>query len=282
MSAKFNAYLERQYDLRAQHPDHYKVKEQLQMFSDQVRMRLPVRQGIRCGAAEKAVFDLIPGQGQLNNQPALIFIHGGFWRSGDKRDCAFLAQSFHQQGVATILLNYSLAPAVSLTEIVKEVRGSVASIALQAPELGLDPERIVLGGHSAGGHLAAMVESTDWAEFGRAQSPVCASFGISGLYDPRPLSQTRFQQVLALSDDIHNLVATPSTSSMKGLDLVACGTEETDELKSQSKRYANAVNKFLELDPLFWIQDRDHYSVLLDLADVGTPLCRRVCSLLPH
>jgi len=281
MTVVCNAYLESQYNLRMQHPEHHKIKAESQERSDWVRKKLPMRHDISCGASKNATFDLIHGKGQRYNQPVVIFIHGGFWRSGDKQDCAFIGESFYQHGVATVLLNYSLAPASSLAAIIKEVRISVANIVAQAPELGLDSERIILGGHSAGGHLAAMVESTDWTQFNQLMSPVSASFGVSGLYDPRPLSQTSFQQILALPEDGDHLVAKPSKAGSQGLDLVACGLEETQELQSQSKRYADDINMYLNYNPMYWSKQRDHYSILLDLADVQSDLFRRIMSLFP-
>jgi arylformamidase len=279
MTGEKNSYLENQYNLRAQHPEHYKVKEESRVRSDKVRETLPMKHDLRCGASERARFDLVLGKNLQKHQPAMIFIHGGFWRSGDKRDFAFLAEPFHDNGVATVLLNYSLAPATSLAAIIKEVRTSVINIMAQAPELGLDPDRVIIGGHSAGGHLAAMVESTDWTEFGIAHSPVYASFGISGLYDPRPLLRTSFQPILSLPENSNHLVAKSSKAAMHGLDLVACGSDETEELKSQSRRYANDVHMCLNYDPLHWEPQKDHYSILLALANAQSVLFRRVLSL---
>lgn len=280
MSMKGDSYLESQYDLRARHPDHRLVKAETKARSDWVREHLEVREDISCQNDSTGLFDLIPGHGRLDGQPAVIFIHGGFWRSGDKRDCAFLARPFHDQGVATILLNYPLAPSVRLDQIIKEVRASVAHIVRRAPGLGLDSDHIILGGHSAGGHLAAMVEATHWSTFGWTTSPIKASFGISGLYDPRPLSRTSFQQVLELPEKNDHLVATPSNTPKQGLALVACGTEETMELQYQSQKYSDQVKACLGYNPLRWVDGKDHYSVMLDLSDADSPLFQRVLGLL--
>lgn len=239
-----------------------------------------MQQNLICGPASDARFDVIPGNGAPKNQPAVVFIHGGFWRSGDKSDCAFIAEPFYRHGISTVLLNYSLAPAVSLDSIIQEVRASFVEITQQACRLGLDPGAVVLGGHSAGGHLAAMIASTDWADFSLSQSPIKASFGISGLYDPRPLAQTSFQRLLALpTHQSEHLVAKPTVAAEQGLNLVACGTQETAEMQAQTRRYAEQFQMPFNRDPLFWVEASDHYSILHALADADSGLFRRVLGL---
>lgn len=276
MMSKDRLYLESQYNLREQHPNHLVIKAEYKRRNEMIRKTLPIKCNLSCGANKNTIFDLISGVGKQSLQPAVIFIHGGFWRSGDKQECSFIANSFAQHGIATVLLNYSLAPDLSLKSIIREIRTSVINITAQALQLGLDPKRIILGGHSAGGHLAAMVESTNWDIFNIPKSPLYASFGISGLYNPQPLSQTSFQKILALPDDCNCLVARPLKATKQGLDLVACGSDETQELKMQSQRYADKVKNNLDYDPIFWVQQRNHYSVLLDLADNKSALFRRV------
>jgi len=126
-----------------------------------------------------------------------------------------------------------------------------------------------------------MVESTNWDTFNLSESPLCASFGISGLYNPQPLSQTSFQKTLALPDDCDDLKARPLKTTKQGLDLVACGTDETQALKNQSREYADEIKREIHYDPMFWVEERNHYSILLDLSDNKSALFRRVLNLFP-
>lgn len=281
MTVAVDAYLESQYNLRLQHPAHHHVKASSHRRSEWVREHLPMQQDLICGTAAASRFDVIPGNGDPVNQPAVVFIHGGFWRSGDKSECAFLAQPFHRHGISTVLLNYSLAPATSLEDIIHEVRSSFFNILGQMQRLGMDPGSIVVGGHSAGGHLAAMVASTVWSDYGLSQSPIKASFGLSGLYDPRPLARTSFQPILALPAASAHLVARPTgtDAEVQGLDLVACGTKETAELQAQTRRYAEQVRTARNRDSLFWVEGIDHYSILPELAELESGLFRRVLGL---
>lgn len=272
-------YLEWQYDLRARHPNHNQVKATSHLRSEGVRSRLPVLYNLPCGSGPNARFDMIPGRNTSEYQPVMVFIHGGFWRSGDKSEVAFLAEPFHQHGITTVLLNYSLAPTVGLREIICELRDSLADISRQARLLGLDPDAMVVGGHSAGGHLAAMMAVTDWTKLDHLHLTIKASFGLSGLYDPSPLARTSFQSVLALPDNCTDLVARPTGINRQALDLVACGSLESKELKAQSQRYAKAVLAKQGIDPMFWVKDRDHYDILHELGDADSLLFRRVLDL---
>lgn len=92
--------------------------------------------------------------------PLVVFIHGGAWRMGDKAMATGeKAAFFHHEGYAFAAINYRLVPEASVEDEADDVAAAVASIRGRAPELGVDPRRIALIGHSAGAHLAALVAS---------------------------------------------------------------------------------------------------------------------------
>ncbi|MEO8081049.1 MAG: alpha/beta hydrolase, partial [Caldimonas sp.] len=85
-------------------------------------------------------------------KPAFVFIHGGYWRMLGKRDSTFMAPTLTQRGIAVVAVDYALAPAVTLEEIVRQVRASIAWLWRNGARHGIDPERLFVGGSSAGGH----------------------------------------------------------------------------------------------------------------------------------
>ena len=132
----------------------------------------------------------------------MIFIHGGYWRSMDKDVHAFPALGFVPDGIALASINYTLAPAADMDEIVRECRAAVAWCRREAAALGIDPDRIHVSGHSAGGHLTAMMLATDWPSFG-ADLPgglVKSGCPISGLYDLEPIALTYLTAEVRLTD----------------------------------------------------------------------------------
>jgi arylformamidase len=95
-------------------------------------------------------------------RPVFAYIHGGYWRALTKRGSAFMACGLAAHGVATAVVDYRLAPAVNLTEIVREVRAAIAYLWHSGRQYGIDPERIYIGGSSAGGHLCGALLAAGW------------------------------------------------------------------------------------------------------------------------
>src|SRR3954470_16033033 len=90
--------------------------------------------------------------------PLLVFIHGGYWQLGDRMDVAFVAEPFVAAGIDVALPSYSLCPAVSVLQIVDELRACLGVLWAQTRK------RPVVIGHSAGGHLVAALLATDWSQ----------------------------------------------------------------------------------------------------------------------
>ena len=138
---------------------------------------------ISYGPGVNETLDIFPCE--ANQAPVLIFIHGGYWRSLDKADHSFIAPAFTQQGVCVVVPNYALCPAATLPEIILQLVQSVAWVYHNIHLYGGDRNRITVAGHSAGGHLAAMMLSCLWPNFD-PDLPVDVvknALAISGLYE---------------------------------------------------------------------------------------------------
>lgn len=118
---------------------------------------------------------IVPAGGK---KPMLLFIHGGGWSIGDKRHAAALkAEHFTKTGWAFGSTNYRLVPAATVEQQAADIAAAVAYLREHAAEIGVDPDRIVLIGHSAGAHLAALV-GTDPSYFAAARVPMAAVKGV--------------------------------------------------------------------------------------------------------
>src|SRR5690606_2179300 len=96
--------------------------------------------------------------------PLFVWIHGGYWRSSCKEDNAFVAPALNSAGISVACIGYSLAPAVTLDEIVRQTRTAIAWLARHAGDYGADTRRLHVGGHSAGGHLTGMLLAGNWRD----------------------------------------------------------------------------------------------------------------------
>lgn len=225
-------------------------------------------------------FDLLGPQG-ARGVPAVIFIHGGYWRALSRFESRFPALSLAPQGVHTIVPDYSLAPAVSLTEIVRQVRALLAHVWREAEALGIDRERIVVTGSSAGGHLAAMLAVGGWqGDFGLPSSPVAAAMPVSGLFDVGPLARTHPQEWLKLTD-----AETVALSPMRHVPpsgppmVVALAEHEADGFRRQSAAFSERWSAAGGEARNLVIPDRNHFDVILDLCDANTTLSRTLLAL---
>lgn len=147
------AALDAQLNLRARWPHHPEVFARWATASALAREQIPRRLDVSYGPSPGETFDFFPAAGP-GPAPLLIFIHGGYWQALDKGDFSYLAPPFVEAGVAVASLNYDLAPRVGIGVMVEQIDRAVACLAQRAAELGCDRTRLVIAGHSAGGHLA--------------------------------------------------------------------------------------------------------------------------------
>jgi arylformamidase len=126
------------------------------------------------------------------NAPVLVFIHGGWWRSMDKSDHSFVAPSFTRDGACVVVPNYTLAPAATIPQITLQMVRALAWTFRNIARFGGDPRRITVAGHSAGGHLAAMLLACLWPQHepGLPRDLVKQALAISPLHDLEPIRRT--------------------------------------------------------------------------------------------
>lgn len=190
------AWLDSQYNNRALVPEHGRHFAAWAAASEQARKSLPAMLDVRYGHGDGETLDIFPAARKPGQPlaPVVVFIHGGYWRSLDKSEHAFLAPAFVRQGACVVLPNYALCPAVTIPDIALQMVRALAWVYRHIGVHGGDPERITVIGHSAGGHLAAMLLACQWSLVGSdlPDALVRNALSISGLYDLEPLRRTPF------------------------------------------------------------------------------------------
>ncbi len=218
------------------------------------------------------LFGTVPGAAR----PCFVFIHGGYWRALSRGHSAFMAPMLAARGIACAVPDYTLAPAVGIAEIVRQCRAMLAHLWHHAESLGIDRARIVVGGSSAGGHLAAAVACPGWqAAAGLPAQPLRGLLPVSGLFELAPLAACHVQdwmrfspQEIADCSPLRHLPAAPLPA------VVALAEAETPGFHRQSAAYAQAMGA-----PGLTVPGRNHFDVVLDLAGPDTALARALLGL---
>jgi arylformamidase len=189
------AWLDAQYNNRARVPDHAKYLARCAEASALSRAQSPgAAFDLAYGTGPAETLDLFPAA--QPGAPILVFLHGGYWRSLGKGDFSFVAPAFNAAGATVVVPDYALCPAVTIEHICLQLVRAVEWLWRHAGDFGADPRRIALAGHSAGGHLAAMLLSGRWKQVADdlPPQPFAGALSISGLYDLEPLRHTPFLQ----------------------------------------------------------------------------------------
>ncbi len=228
-------------------------------------------QRLAYGSAPSQGIDLYLPPGPAASQALLLFVHGGYWQELSAADSRFPAAACLRAGHAFAALDYTLAPAATLDAIVQECRSAWASLSRQAPSLGLDPQRMVVSGSSAGAHLAAMLCLP--GSLPEDLPPPAAALLVSGIYRLEPLIGTSINLALRL-DGLQCLRNSPQQLTLTGFppSLVCWGQQETNAFKAQSLHFAGALALAGTASHAVEIAGRNHFDIILDLAEPGTVL----------
>lgn len=269
--------LDREYDNRRKVADFADYLTRYATESAAARREFPCRLDVRYGPSAGETLDIFPAPGSAA-APVHVFVHGGYWRAMDKADFSYVARAFRPAGAAVVVINYALLPSVDMDELVRQCRAAVAWVYRNARSFGGDAQRLFASGHSAGGHLAAMLMSTDWPAFaGLPADVIKAGCGISGLYDLEPIRLCYLNADLRLtpeqarrSSPIHTVPA------RSGPLLLAVGGLEGAEYHRQTDDLALAWQKRGLACEVIDMPGLNHFAIADQLNDPGRELSRAI------
>ncbi|CAA9458294.1 MAG: Kynurenine formamidase [uncultured Rubrobacteraceae bacterium] len=274
--------LDAQYDMSVLIPEAASAYEEFCFReSEKVREELDYHLDVPFGPTLAEHSDVYPTTGAADagrGAPILVYLHGGFWALRTSKEFGFVARGPASRDVAVVVVNYALCPEVTIDEIVRQTRAAVAWTYRNAASFGGDAERIHVAGHSAGGHLTAMLLETDWeGVYGLPGDIIKSACAISGLFDLAPFPYTFVQPKLQLSWDqvLRNSPILHIPDSAPPL-LLVYGEAETAEFRRQSEEFlAGWRSKGLDAD-LLTLPGRNHYDVIEGFLDPESPLCSAI------
>jgi arylformamidase len=273
-------FVERGYNNRAAVADHPQWLARFASSSEEARAALAPKLDLRYGPGPKETLDLFVPAGK--SRGTFVFLHGGYWRALDKSDFSFVAAPFVAQGLVVAVVNYDLCPDVTIAAIVEECKRAVAWITREGRTHGAHADRMVVGGHSAGGHLVAMLYLADWSRAGFAHEPFAAGVSLSGVHDLAPLVQFSFNADFRLDDAEAARMSPVRFAPRSNAPLViAVGADETSEFIRQTRVLWDAwpANRPPGAKAPLVIPGRHHFSVVADYADAGSEITRATLAL---
>lgn len=235
-----------------------------------------VLKDLRFGQHPDEILDLFPANSP--NAPLVAFIHGGYWQQLSKNESTFPGTGFVNQEVAFAALNYTIAPDGTMEQMVDQCVAAVIWLYENAEEFGIARERIVLAGHSAGAHLAAMVMLRLRNAY--PQHPVKCGILISGVFDLRPLLHTYVNEPLEL-DEERAVALSPLLMDLTDLPptLVCWGEYETNEFKRQSREFAAAHQATGGTSQCFEVAGCNHFDIIQTMNDPHSVLGAAIAKL---
>jgi arylformamidase len=279
------AWLDTQYNARARVPEHPQILERWARASERVRAGMTSVLDVRYGEGPNETLDVFPAA--QRGSPVFVFIHGGWWRALDKNEHSFVAASLVAAGAMVVLPNYSLCPGtpdqpVGIETIALQMVRSLAWVYRNAALYGGRPGRIVVAGHSAGAHLAAMLLCCDWHDVA-ADLParvVHSALAISGVFDLEPIRQTPFLQTdLRLTPESVARLSPAGFRKPAGRLYAAVGADESEEFVRQNQLIQQAWGAGT-VPVCETIAQANHFTVLHDLADPDGRLHQHALALL--
>jgi len=228
------------------------------------------------GAGERHRYDLYRPKGGAKDTPLAVYIHGGYWQRGERKDYAFVARELNARGIAVAIPSYTLCPAARIMDIVGELRQCLKSLWERTRE------RPVVIGHSAGGHLAAAMLGTDWSKVGDVPGDLVRSgYALSGVFDVAPLIGTTINEPLKLDARTAREASPlfwPAPAKDRTL-VAAAGADESQEFIRQSLEIAGTWSRAGVKAECVVVPSANHFTIVDELARAESAMLARIVGL---
>lgn len=275
-TSQIDESLERGYNVRALRGDYDELLADWIDRSESFRAAADGVLDAAYGDGERQRLDVFrtPGAG-----PTLVYLHGGYWQRGDKSVYSFIAEPLVARGVNVVVMSYTLCPQATVPAITEEIRRGLVWLYRNGGGHGLAVDRINLTGHSAGGHLTAMMLTTPWPEIDSDLPAELVKTGIpiSGLYDLEPLRYTTINQAAGIDAEAARSCSPLRLPPAGGAPVLAVvGGSETPAFHEQAADLAQQWTAAGTRVVQYVEPGADHFDVVNRLADPDSGLFGRV------
>jgi len=269
---------EKEYDNRARVPEHPQIFARWATDAESYRASLsgPQVERVNYGPTTREVIDLFDAR---PGAPLAVFIHGGWWRNFDPSLFSHFAIGLNAHQIGVALPGYNLCPQVGIADIIDEMRRALLALWRRYHT------RMLVLGHSAGGHLTAALLATDWSSLDPTApiDLVPAGYAISGVFDLMPLLYVSMNQDFRLDEEGARKNSPVSWPAPRGLVLDAVvGARESNEFLRQSRLMADVWGKAGVATRYEEISEANHFTVLDPLTDANSAMVERLLALMPQ
>jgi arylformamidase len=267
-----------EYNNRARVPEHVDIFARWQREAADYRSKANAEEGCALGLAygksPRQYIDLFFPEAS-GKSPLAMFVHGGYWRSLDPSMFSQVARGLNAQGIAVAVAGYDLCPQVSIADIISQIRHACLYLWRRFGQ------RIMVYGHSAGGHLAACMIATDWKSIA-SDAPadlVPAAYSLSGIFDLEPLLHISAPDLKLDPEQAKRVSPLQWPVAKDRIFEAVAGALESSEFLRQSKTIVDVWGARGASCRYEEIAGTNHFTVVDPLFDPGHPMVRRLALL---
>jgi arylformamidase len=269
-----------EYNNRARVPEHPQIFARWQRdaaaYREETSKDGRAELGLKYGPSPRQTIDLFKPRGGGADAPLALFIHGGYWRSLEPSSFSQVARGMNAHGVTVAVSGYDLAPQVSIGQIIEQTQAACLFLWRRFKR------RIMVSGHSAGGHLTACMVATDWKKLdpGAPADLAPAGYAISGLYDLAPLLHLATNADFKLDAAEARRISPLLWPLVRGrvLDAVV-GGDESSEFLRQSKIVADDWRERGAMTRYEALPGFNHFTICDPMMDGDSAMTRRLVEL---
>jgi arylformamidase len=263
--------MEYQYNPRVSVPEYPELAKVRAARARKVRESAKSWLNVAYGSSPRETLDIYAAD--KPGGPVLVYIHGGYWRSGSKEDNCNFVPTFTERGATVVLVEYDLCPQVTVSDIVRQTRASIAWVYKNIIRYGGDSGKLFISGHSAGGHLTAMALAYDWEEEGLPGDFIKGAVATSGVYDLDMVMKISVQEQArltpALAKENNPFLHPPRVRCPL---VVAVGRAEPKGWQQMSEDYFHFCTQSGMSVEYLVVPDANHYTMSEKLLDESNPL----------
>ncbi|HEX2932116.1 MAG TPA: alpha/beta hydrolase [Candidatus Binatia bacterium] len=271
--------LEYQYNPRVSVPEFPELAKIRAAQARRVRETAKSWLNVPYGSSARELLDIYAAE--KPGGPVLVYIHGGYWRSGSKEDNCNFVPTFTKRGATVVLVEYDLCPQVTVSDIARQTRSAIAWVYKNIVRYSGNPAKLFVSGHSAGGHLTAMALAHDWTKEGLPADLIKGAVATSGVYDLDMVTKISVQEQVCMTPEIAKLNSPFLHRPLVKCPLVvAVGGDEPKGWQQMSQDYfnfcrENGMNVEYLIEP-----GANHYTMSERLLDDSRPLTKAMIKLM--